>query len=97
MSPTSYQTAPPRILILAQRLGCVKLQLQGSAFFGAWIADFGPFDFGKWRQRVRLGLGRGQDLLHLDSMHQQRVGDQGTMAPPGDRFGAHDRRGRSGR
>jgi hypothetical protein len=41
---------------------------------------------------MRVGPVRGQDVAHIDLSHRQRIRDQGTMTPPGDRLRTHDRR-----
>jgi hypothetical protein len=40
---------------------------------------------------MALGLLVAQDVLHGDAAHDQRIGNQGAVAAPGDRLDAHQR------
>ena len=57
-----------------------------------------PVDSRKGRISVGLAATGGEDMLDFDSTRGQGVGDQRTMASPGDGFRAHDDgRGHGGR
>jgi len=53
-----------------------------------------PIDARKWCQRMRRRPRGAGDFERLDAAHDQRVGNERTVAAPRNRLGAHDRRGR---
>ena len=48
-------------------------------------------DLRKGRQRMQSRTASADDFPHFDASHQERIGDQGTVATPRNGLGAHDR------
>src|SRR5260221_1196436 len=86
MSPTSYETAPARIVMVSKQGWTVKTQLLGRLL----INDRGPTDAGEGRELVRAGFPCGLNVLDRYAANRQRVRHQRPVAAPRHRFGAHN-------
>ena len=49
-----------------------------------------PVHFREWRDYVRVGTLDRHNMFDGDSSHDEGIGDQRAMTPPGHRLSAHD-------
>ena len=54
------------------------------------VSDALPVDARPGSKCVRTNTGRTRDLIHIDTMNQERICNQRTVAAPGHRFRTHD-------